>query len=140
MAAAIKVSFSSFFLKHLISLCGKFQNSIFKNAKKWHISREKIFVAKYWKFFTFSKRNHLFLFKAGHKKKCLKVNIYFVISFIQKQVVPFWKGEKLPIFCYKYFFTWKMWFFWRFWPKNWNGWSHNIETCHKEKSGVLEKN
>ena len=27
----------------------------------------------------------------------------------------------------------------RFWPKNWKGWSHNIETFHKEKSGVLEK-
>ena len=24
-------------------------------------------------------------------------------------------------------------------PKNWKGWSHNIETFHKEKSGVLEK-
>ena len=31
-------------------------------------------------------------------------------------------------------------FFWRFWPKNWKGWSHNIEIFHKEKSGVLEKN
>ena len=26
-----------------------------------------------------------------------------------------------------------------FWPENWKGWSHNIETFHKEKSGVLEK-
>ena len=26
-----------------------------------------------------------------------------------------------------------------FWPENWKGWSHNIETFHKEKSGVLEQ-
>ena len=33
-----------------------------------------------------------------------------------------------------------MWFFfWRFWPKNWNSWSHDIETFHTEKSGVLEE-
>ena len=62
-----------------------------------------------------------------------------MLSFKQKQVVPFWKGEKLPIFCYKYIFTWKMWFFWRFWPKNWKGWPDNFETFHNEKSGVLEK-
>ena len=37
------------------------------------------------------------------KEKMLKVNICFVLSFQQKQVVPFWKGEKLPIFCCKYF-------------------------------------
>ena len=30
-------------------------------------------------------------------------------------------------------------FFWRFWPKNWNSWSHDIETFHTEKSGVLEE-
>ena len=29
--------------------------------------------------------------------------------------------------------------FLRFWLKNLKGWSHNIETFHKEKSGVLEK-
>ena len=63
-----------------------------------------------------------------------------MLSFTLNQVVPFWKGEQLPIFCYKYFFTWKMWFFWRFWPKNWNGWPDNFETFHKEKSGALEKN
>ena len=62
-----------------------------------------------------------------------------MLSFKLNQVVPFWKGEQLPIFCHKYFFTWKMWFFWRFWPKNWNGWPDNFETFHKEKSGALEK-
>ena len=34
------------------------------------------------------------------KKKCLQVNIYFVLSFRQQQVIPFWKGEK-----YQYFAT-----------------------------------
>ena len=29
--------------------------------------------------------------------------------------------------------------FWRFWPKNWKGWSNNVETFLKKKSGVLEK-
>ena len=33
-----------------------------------------------------------------------------------------------------------MCFFWLIGPKNWKGWSHNIENFHKEKSGVLEKN
>ena len=33
----------------------------------------------------------------------------------------------------------KMCFFWLIGPKNWKGWSHNIEIFHKEKSGVLEK-
>jgi len=37
------------------------------------------------------------------------------------------------------FFHVKNVFFWRFWPKNLKGWSHNIETFHKENSGVLEK-
>ena len=77
--------------------------------------------------------------KKLRRKKCLKVKIYFVLSFIQKQVVPFWKGEKLPIFCYKYLFTWKMWFFSRFGAKNWKGRPDNFETSHKEKSDVLEK-
>ena len=30
-------------------------------------------------------------------------------------------------------------FFGWFWPKNWNGWSDNLQTFHKEKSGVVEK-
>ena len=30
-------------------------------------------------------------------------------------------------------------FFWCLWPKNWKGWSHNVETFHKGKSGVLEQ-
>ena len=40
-----------------------------------HFSLEKIFLAKYWQFFTFSKRNHLFLLKNEHKinLKFLKV-------------------------------------------------------------------
>ena len=29
--------------------------------------------------------------------------------FEQKLVISFWKGKKLPIFCHKYFFKWKMW-------------------------------
>ena len=37
------------------------------------------------------------------KKKKIKVNIDFVLSLKQKQFVPFWNGEKLPIFSYKYF-------------------------------------
>ena len=63
-----------------------------------------------------------------------------MLSFKQKQVIHFRKGEKLPIFCYNYFFKWNMWFVLCLWPKNWKGWSDNIETFHKRKSGVLEKN
>ena len=37
------------------------------------------------------------------------------------------------------FFQVKNVIFWRFSLRNWNGLSHNIETFHKEKSGVLEK-
>ena len=32
-----------------------------------------------------------------------------------------------------------MCFFWLIGPKNWKGWSHIIETFHKEKSGILEQ-
>ena len=49
-----------FSLKHLISLCGKFQccgtsSSSFsaKNAKKSQFSLKKLCVAKYWYYFTF---------------------------------------------------------------------------------------
>ena len=73
------------------------------------------------------------------KKKCLKVNIYFVLSFKQKQVVPFWKGEKLPKHCYKYFSREKCDFFGVFDQKNWKGWPDNFKTFHNEKSGVWEK-
>ena len=62
-----------------------------------------------------------------------------MLSFKQKQVVTLLKGEKLPILCCKYFFTWKGWFFCGFWPKNLKGWPDHFETFHKEKSGVLEK-
>ena len=62
-----------------------------------------------------------------------------MLSVKQKQMVPFWKGEKLPIFWYKYIFTWKCDFFWPLWPKNWKGWPDIFETFHNEKSGVLEK-
>ena len=72
------------------------------------------------------------------EKKCLKLNIYFVPSFKQKQVVPFGKVKN-----YQYFatiiFSRENAIFWRFWPKNWRGWSDNFETFHNEKSGVLEK-
>ena len=47
--------------------------------------------------------------------------------------------KKLPIFCHKYFFKWKLWFFWHFWPKNWKGWSHNLEIFHEENLGVVKK-
>ena len=60
--------------------------------------------------------------------------------FEQKLVISFWKGKKLPIFCHKYFFKWKMWKKnWHFRPKNWKGWSHNLETFHEENLGVVEK-
>ena len=29
-----------------------------------------------------------------------------------KNRIPFWKGEKVPIFYHKYLFKWKMWLFW----------------------------
>ena len=54
-------------------------------------------------------------------------------------MIPFWNGEKE----YQYFatniFQAKNVIFFAFWPKNLKGWSDNIETFHKGKSGVLEK-
>ena len=46
---------------------------------------------------------------------------------------------KIPKLCHKYFFKWFFIFFGWFWPKNWNCWSDNLQTFHKEKSGVVEK-
>ena len=68
----------------------------------------------------------------------LKVNIYFVLSLKQKQVVPLRKGKKLPIFCYKYFHVKNVIFLPFLAKKNCKGWPDNFETFHKEKSGVLE--
>ena len=66
--------FLGFFVKHLNSLreksqdCGTNCSSLLaKNAKIHIVHLKKIFVAKYWYFFTFSKRNHLFLFRSDHK-------------------------------------------------------------------------
>ena len=73
------------------------------------------------------------------EEKCLKVNICFLFSFKPNQVIPFWKGEKVPIFYHRYFWCEKCDFFWSFWLKNRKSSSHNIETFHKEKSGVFWK-
>ena len=66
----------------------------------------------------------------------VQVKNYFVLSFKQKQVILFWKGEKVPIFCLKYFWI-KRVIFWRF---DLNGWSHHVETFQEQKSGVIKRN
>ena len=72
--------------------------------------------------------------------KCVQnvqVKIYFFnLVFKQKQVILFWKGEKVPIFCLKYFWI-KRVIFWRF---DLNGWSHHVETFQEQKSGVIKRN
>ena len=64
------------FLKHLNSLCGKFHycgtspSSICfgENARNVYIFHlKKMFVTKYWYFFTFAQRNQLFLFRMSKK-------------------------------------------------------------------------
>ena len=73
------------------------------------------------------------------KKKMFKSKHLFFAQFSLKTGDFFCIDGKIPKFCHKYFFKWQMWFFWWFWPKNWNCWSHNLQTFHKEKSGVAEK-
>ena len=63
----------------------------------------------------------------------------FFAHFLMKTGDFFCIDGKIQKICHKYFFKWKMWFFWWFWPKNWKGWSDNLQTFHKEKSGVVEK-
>ena len=55
-------------------------------------------------------------------------------------MIPFLKGEKVPIFFQRYFFLSEQCEFWRCGPKDWDGWSHNLGTFHEERSGVLQKN
>ena len=74
------------------------------------------------------------------KKKMFKSKHLFFAQFSSKTGDFFCIDGKIPKFCHKYFFKWQMWFFWWFWPKNWNCWSDNLQTFHKEKSGVDEKN
>ena len=73
------------------------------------------------------------------RQKFKKVKIYFMHIFEQKLVISFLKGKKLPIFCHKYFFKWKMWKNWHFRPKKWKGWSHNLETFPEENLNIVEK-
>ena len=73
------------------------------------------------------------------KKKMFKSKHLFFAPFSSKTGDFFCIDGKIPKFCHKYFFKWQMWFFWWFWPKNLNCWSHNLQTFHKVKSGVVEK-
>ena len=47
--------------------------------------------------------------------------------------------EKYQYFATNIFSSEKCNYFGWFWPKNWKGWSDNVETFHKEKSGVFER-
>ena len=60
-------------------------------------------------------------------------------SFEQKQVVPIWKGEKLPIFCYKNMFTWKKVIFLAFFAKKLEGLVPLYWNFPQKGSGVLEQ-
>ena len=69
-----------------------------------------------------------------------KSKYLFFAHFSTKTGDFFCKDGKMPIFCNKYLFKWKMWFIFVILAKNWKGWSDNVETFQKEKSGVFEKN
>ena len=73
------------------------------------------------------------------KKKMFKSKHLFFAPFSSKTCDFFCIDGKIPKLCHKYFFKWIFYFFGWFWPKNWNGWSDNLQTFHKEKSGVVEK-
>ena len=74
------------------------------------------------------------------KRKMFKSKHSFCAQFHTKKGDSFLKRWNITNILLKMFFQVKNVIFWRFWPKNLKGWSHNIETFHKEKSGVLEKN
>ena len=73
------------------------------------------------------------------RKQFLKVKNYYVLIFERKQLNSFLKGEKLPIFCHKYFFNRKFDKFGHFRPKNLKGWSDKLETLHVETLGTILK-
>ena len=74
------------------------------------------------------------------KKKMFKSKHLFFAPFSSKTGDFFlyrWKNTKImpQIFFQVIFFI----FLGDFGQKNWNGWSDNLQTFHKEKSGVVEK-
>ena len=73
------------------------------------------------------------------KTKMFKSKHSFCAQFHTKTGDSFLKRWNITNILLQIFFHVNNVIFWRFWPKNWKGWSHNIETFHKEKSGVLEK-
>ena len=63
-----------------------------------------------------------------------------MLIYERKQVNPFSNGEKLPIFCTKYFVKEKIRKIWVSLGKKLNGWSHKLETLHEDNLGpVLKK-
>ena len=58
--------------------------------------------------------------------------------FQQKRMIPFWKSKKVPIFCHKYFFQWKMWYFFSVFDRN-TGRAGPIilKLCTKRNQGFL---
>ena len=73
------------------------------------------------------------------KTKVLKIKIYCMLIFHQKQVNPFSSSEKLPKFCKKYFVKEQMWKIWAFLGKKLNGWFHKLETLHEDNLGCILK-
>ena len=60
---------------------------------------------------------HYRLSNENYESIFLRVNIYLVLSIKQKHVIAFWIGEKVPIFCRKYFSSEKCENCWVFLPK-----------------------
>ena len=61
-----------------------------------------------------------------------------MLIFKLKQVIFLYRCRNTNILS-QIFFKWKNVIFWWFWPKNWKGWSDNVEIFHKKRSGVFER-
>ena len=73
------------------------------------------------------------------KEKMFKSKHLFIAHFSTKTGDFFCIDGKIPIFCPNIFQVKNVISFGDFAPKNWKGWSDNVETFHKENSGVFEK-
>ena len=75
--------------------------------------------------------------------KFAKVKLYFLLIFERKELNSFLTDQKLPKFYNKnfsnIFFNKKMYKFWHLMTKNLKGWSHKLETLHKETLGTVIK-
>ena len=73
------------------------------------------------------------------KKKMFKSKYLFLFSFFNEKKVICCVDGKIQIFCHKYLFQMKSVISLLILAKKRKGWSDNVETIHKEKSGVFEE-